>query len=205
MAKVQITEEKLNSANEYFNKLNEKEYIKILNDFQKEQIHLRDYLQELNAGFELDSELFDDVMDMTLIIWKAFKDSNNGVFPLVTDDIIDKVEIEAEKADNELAKSLGINLDDDKVDLSKLKNINDKFKAGNVDSPEELLKLIEKNNLGDFLKKSESSHTENQDVLTDFVYEEVYSIEDIEAVDASACCDILFDVIKCFDKTINKK
>ncbi|OFX46389.1 MAG: hypothetical protein A2046_13770 [Bacteroidetes bacterium GWA2_30_7] len=202
MNKILVTEEALDSAIELLNKANEKEYTKILKEFQKEQPYLSTYLFAINETYELEEFVTEELFNLSLIVWKSFKNSTNFV-PVVSEQIIEEVEIESDELNKKLAESLGLDIEDEDAVISKLAEINTVFGNQNDVSEKSFTTLIEKNNLEGYFEKTKELYQDSQTVLMDFVSDEISAIEEIDIEDSYLYTEILFDIIKCIDKAIN--
>lgn len=202
MNKTIVTEQAINSAVEFLNKANEKEFIKIFKDFQKEQPFLSTYLFAIKEVYELEEEAFEEIYNLSLIVWKSFKNTTSFI-PEISEEIIEEVDNESDELNKNLAKTLGLDLEDENADLSKLKEIN-KALENKIINEEAIRNLIQKNDLQGFLEQTVGAFNNSQTELMDFVSDEIEAIEEFEQTDSYLYIEILFDVIKCFDKAVNK-
>lgn len=202
MNKIIVTEKAINSAVEFLNNANEKEFIKIFKDFQKEQPFLSTYLFAIKEVYELEEEAFEEIYNLSLIVWKSFKNTTSFI-PEISEEIIEEVDNESDELNKNLAKTLGLDLEDENADLSKLKEIN-KALENKIINEEAIRNLIQKNDLQGFLEQTVGAFNNSQTELMDFVSDEIEAIEEFEQTDSYLYTEILFDVIKCFDKAINK-
>ena len=200
-----VSDKSIKKAIKYINLLNEKEYFEYVKGFVNEQPVIQMYLMAFIKAEELSEAIFDEIVSLAMIIWQSFKNECKEV-PTIIEEIIDRIDEESFNTEQNLGKSLGLDISDDELS-SKLDKLDKQFNKEKISDPKEFLKLFEKEGLKDFLPTLLNNLSKMpQQNIDKYIFSEISDLEDdYKQHELTAMESILRVIIKSFDTVINHK